>query len=265
MTSLVDNPLPGGWGKAQLSDRLRAMLVHLVLSALVAALAAAVVFALWYPMPYREISGGRDLFLILVAVDVVMGPILTFVVFDRRKLRVALTRDLGVIVLLQLGALAYGLYAVERARPAVVALEVDRLRVVRSSDLSQANFSNAPAGIQTISFWGPTLIATRLPAENERQEVLSRGLAGEDIGMRPKFWLPASATGPAMAQAAQPLAKLRRLYPNRAGELDAAIAETQRPAESLKFLPILARRTDWVALVDAGSGSIVGYAPFDGF
>lgn len=265
MTSLVDNPLSTGWGKAQLRDRLRAMLVHLVLSVVVAALAAAVVFALWYPMPYREISRGRDLFLLLVAVDVVMGPILTFVVFDRRKPQVALTRDLGMIVLLQLGALAYGLYSVERARPAVVALERDRLRVVRSSDLSRANFSNAPAGLRTLSFWGPTLVATRPPDESERQDVLARGLAGEDIGMRPEFWLPATATGAAMAQAAQPLAKLRKLYPNRAAELDAAIAETQRPAEALKFLPILARRTDWVALVDAGSGSIVGYAPFDGF
>ena len=48
-------------------------------------MAAGLVFALWYPYPYREISGGRELFLIVVAVDVIMGPLLTLAVFNRSK------------------------------------------------------------------------------------------------------------------------------------------------------------------------------------
>ena len=43
-------------------DKLRAAGIHLGLSLLVAALAAALVFGVWYPYPYREISGGRALF-----------------------------------------------------------------------------------------------------------------------------------------------------------------------------------------------------------
>ena len=77
-----------------------------------ALLAAALVFGLWYPYPYREISGGRELFFIIVAVDVVMGPLLTFAVFNRKKPLKELKRDLGVIVLLQLAALGYGLWTV---------------------------------------------------------------------------------------------------------------------------------------------------------
>ena len=48
---------------------------------------ALLVFAVWYPYPYREISGGRDLFLLVVAVDVVLGPLITFAVFNRAKPR----------------------------------------------------------------------------------------------------------------------------------------------------------------------------------
>lgn len=255
-------PAPSGF---QLASRLRAALVHLGLSAAVAALAALLVFGLWYPTPFREISGGRDLFLIVIAVDVVLGPVITFSIFDRRKPWRELRRDLAIVVLLQLAGLAYGMHAVFVARPVVMALEGSRLRVVRAIDLEDAQLAKAPPEFRRLPLLGVQVIAARPPRADEKLQAIDLGLAGVDIGMRPEFWLPSSAAGAAMAQAAQPLAKLRKNFPNRAAELDAAVAATGRPAAALKFLPILARRTDWVALVDAGSGSIVGYAPFDGF
>ena len=63
-------------------QRLRAATIHLSVTLVVAALAAWLVFGLWYPYPYREISGGRELFLLVVAVDVVLGPL-----FDVRDLQ----------------------------------------------------------------------------------------------------------------------------------------------------------------------------------
>jgi hypothetical protein len=265
MTTPPREPSSTSWAPAQVRDRLRAMLLHLALSITVAALVAALVFALWYPSPYREISGGRDLFLLLVAVDVVTGPVLTFVIFDRRKPRAELMRDLGVIVLLQLAALAYGLYSVERARPAVVALEVDRLRVVRSADLDRADFSQAPDGLRSLSLWGPTLVATRAPTDAERQDVITRGLAGEDIGMRPKFWRPPAETAPAYALAARPVAQLKLLRPSRSAALKRAVEATGHTEDQVGFLPMLARRTDWSALIDLKSGAVVGYVDIEGF
>jgi hypothetical protein len=47
--------------------------------------AAALVFGVWYPYPYREISGGRELFLIVVTVDVIWGHCITLAVFNRTK------------------------------------------------------------------------------------------------------------------------------------------------------------------------------------
>ena len=89
-------------------NRARAATIHLGLSVLIASGAALLVFAVWYPYPYREISGGRELFTLVVAVDVVLGPLITFVVFDRRKPVRELVRDLSVVVLLQLAALSHG-------------------------------------------------------------------------------------------------------------------------------------------------------------
>ena len=82
---------------------------HLILSALVASLAAAVVFGLWYPGAYSALAGGRSLFLLLIAVDVVCGPLLTTIVYSPAKPRSELIRDIGIIVGLQFAALVYGL------------------------------------------------------------------------------------------------------------------------------------------------------------
>ena len=75
-------------------QRLRAAGVHLGLCALVALMAAVLVFFLWYPYPYRVISGGRELFQLVVGVDVIVGPLITFAIFDRAKPRTELRRDL---------------------------------------------------------------------------------------------------------------------------------------------------------------------------
>jgi hypothetical protein len=177
-------------------------------------------------------------------------------------------RDLAVVVILQLAGLWYGLHAVAQARPAVVALEGNRLRVVRAIDLDDTELERAPEGLRKLSLTGPMLVATRRPTESERLEAIDRGLAGQDIGMRPAFWLPQANAGAAYAAAAMPIERLRTLQPRRIAELDAAITDItagRSTGSDLGYLPILARRTDWSAIVDLKDGSIVGYVPIEGF
>ena len=124
--------------------RVRAALIHLAGSILVAALAATLVFTLWYPWPYRIVSGGSELFALLVSVDVVLGPLITLAIFDRRKPWVSLRRDLCVVVLLQVIALGYGLHTTFIARPVVLALEGDRFRAVQSLAVVAEELPSAP-------------------------------------------------------------------------------------------------------------------------
>ena len=98
-------------------SRLRASAIHLAISLSIATLAALLVFGWWYPYPYRELSGGRELFTLVVAVDVVLGPLITLVIFNTTKTRRHLAMDFTVIGLLQVAALAYGLWTVFVARP----------------------------------------------------------------------------------------------------------------------------------------------------
>ena len=147
---------PSNW-----KDRLRASGIHLGLSLCIAALAAWLVFGLWYPYPYREISGGRELFLIVIAVDVILGPLITLVVFNRAKPWTELRRDLIIVVLIQLAALGYGLWTVWVARPVHLVFEYKLFRVVHAIDIPVELLDKTPTGITALPMTGPTLLSLR--------------------------------------------------------------------------------------------------------
>ena len=186
-------------------ERLRAAGIHFGISLAVAALAALLVFALWYPYPYREISGGRELFLLVVAVDVVLGPLITLAVFNLAKGWPSLRRDLAVVGLLQLAGLAYGLWSVQLARPVHLVFEIDRFRVVHAVDVPTDLLDRTPAGIDVLPLAGPTLVATRpFRDEQEKMEATLVALQGVAIGARPDFWQPYPAARNAVPAAARP-------------------------------------------------------------
>jgi len=243
-----------------------AALIHLGSSLLVAALAAYLVFGLWYPPPYSELSGGTELFFLLVSVDAIVGPLLTFAVFDRAKPAAVLRRDLATIVALQLAAMGYGVHTMAVARPVVLAFEVDRFRVVAAQAVLEQELPQALAGLRDISWTGPRLRNTRTPSDAEKADAVMLAMAGADLGMRPSFWLPwDDAARAAARRAAKPAAELAQRGGSEAAALARAAAEAGRPLDQLGYVPILGRRSDWVTLLDRTSGDLLGYAPVNGF
>ena len=248
------------------ADRLRAAGIHLALSLLIAALAALVVFGLWYPAAYGQISGGRQLFVLLVSVDAVMGPLITLAVFDRRKPLRTLRRDLVVVALLQLSALAYGLWTVSVARPVHLVFEFDRFRVVHAIEVPDELIGQEPAGIVALPWTGPTLLAVRpFKNGNENFDATMAALSGIPLSARPDLWQPYEAALPRVLNAARPIEQLKARFPARAAEIDAALAEAGSSADAARYLPLAGRRAFWTVLLDARSGAVLAYLDFDSF
>jgi hypothetical protein len=247
------------------ADRLRAAYWHLVFSLAVALLAAALVFLLWYPGAYRGLSGGRDLFFLVVAVDVVLGPLLTFAVFDRAKGWPHLRRDLAVIVALQLAALAYGLHTVYIARPVALILEKDRFRVISAADVYRPELPQAQQAYRSLPLDGPWLLTLREAKEGkERSDALMMSvLSGVESSQRPIFWLPYAQAQAQAAARARPMADLLKQHPKHAVEITEQLRERGVDPALVRFLPVQARG-DWVALLDA-KGEVIGFAPVDGY
>ncbi len=241
--------------------------LHLCASALIALIAATVVLGAWFPYPYRHLAGGQRLFWIMAGVDVVCGPLLTLVLFNPAKSRRELRLDLSLVALIQLAALAYGLYSISLARPVIQAFETDRFAVVSAAEIDPGQLPQAPPAWRTLPWNGPWLIGTR-PARND--EILldiDLSLQGIGPGARPSWWQPYEQSIPAVQRRMKKLADLRSARP-AAGQalIDQAVRQTGQPLEALFYLPLTSRKKldDWIVLLDA-QANIAGYAPVSGF
>ena len=247
-----------------LKQRARAAGIHLLMSSAVAAGAAGLVFGLWYPGIYRLASGGRDLFLLLTSVDVVLGPLLTFAVFDLAKGWKHLRRDLFVIGLIQTAALDYGLHTVYAVRPVAMVFEVDRFRVIATGDVLESELPKALPAYRALPLTGPWLLGTRAPkAGDEHNDALFMGIKGVDRANRPTFWQPYADSVPDVLARSRTIGALLAHYPARAAEFRAALGAMKADEASARFLP-LAARGDWVVVLDT-NGAVLGHIRADGF
>ena len=244
----------------------KAASIHLLSSFSVALLAAALVFGLWYPFPYRDLSGGRELFLWVVLVDVVCGPLLTLVVFSPAKPRAELWRDLGLIAMLQLGALGYGLHTVWQARPLFLVQEVDRFKVIVGPQLDGAAVAALPAVLQPHWWKGPQTVAIRDTSDvAERNKVLFESVqGGRDYGERPEFYLPYEGEAALKSlKRAKPLTVFLEKQPDQQEVARQLALEKSVDLKEWFYLPVIARQ-DWVAVLDK-QGQIQGFLYGDGF
>lgn len=248
-----------------LRRRAKAAGIHLLISAAVAAAAAALVFGVWFPGIYRQVAGGRDLFILITSVDVVLGPLLTFAVFNLKKGWPHLRRDLAVIAVIQLAALVYGLVAVYDARPVAMVFEVDRFRVITVAQVEVDELPQARPEYRQLPLTGPWLLGARTPKPgDEANEALFKALRGIDRAQRPSFWQPyADSTADALDKA-RPLATLLSKYPALANDVNEKLQSLKVDAASARFLPLIGRGGDWVVILDS-AGQLVHYVQAEGF
>lgn len=97
------------------NTRIRATLIHLTISLVVFVPVAWVILFKWFPSFFFTIDGGREGLQILVGVQLVLGPVLTLVLFKPGK--PGLKFDLAVVGILQAGCLGAGLYIIHSERP----------------------------------------------------------------------------------------------------------------------------------------------------
>jgi len=240
--------------------------LHLLVSAAVAAVAALLVFTVWYPTPFNLIAGGTALFLILVSVDVVLGPALTLVAASPGKARREFRRDLAVIVAVQLAAFSYGVYTIALARPIFQSFEVDRFRVVTAVDIERNDLDKAPSGIRALPWLGPELIAAVPPTDpGEHLKSIELGMAGIDLSMIPSNWRSYESQKDAVWRAARPIAALIARYPTISADIEKAAAAQRKASAELRYLPLVSRQVSWVVLLAAPDARPIGYLPVDGF
>lgn len=243
--------------------RIQAALLHLLGSVLVVGLLAALVVVFWYPFPYWKSSGGINLLALIAGVDVVLGPLVTLVIFNIRKPRKELRTDILLVVLLQLSAMGYGLWSAYQARPVFNVFEYRLFRVVHAADIPDALPGGEPAvgvvGMPGV-FDRPALLSLRDFQDNREQiEATAAALEGLSLSARPDFWQPYGQAQPAVRAAAKPLRELVDSGQVDADTVSALTHDTGQSVDAFGYLPMVDRVGDWVVVVDLQTSQPVAY------
>jgi len=242
-------------------NRWQASALHLALSAAIALLVVTLMLAVWYPRQYFTAMGGDTLILILIGVDVVVGPLITLIIFDPKKK--GLRFDLTVIAAMQLAALAYGGSVMFEARPVYNVFVVDRFEVIAANAVDAESRAKASAEFRSLPLTGPRIIAARQPDDAKRQAdiVLSAMNGGPDLANLPELYVPYEQFRQDAAKSARPLADLAKRQPQDADAIRAFVAASGRAEDALGFLPMKARNKDMAVIVDRASGEVAGILP----
>lgn len=116
--------------------KLQLFISHLIISILLVSLIAGFVFFVWYPFPLATAVGVNSIFIMMLIIDVVLGPLLTFLVAKKGKK--TLKMDLITIGIIQIMALFYGVYSISITRPVYIVYDNIRFDLVQANQIDDS-------------------------------------------------------------------------------------------------------------------------------
>jgi len=243
-------------------SKLQAFLIHLTGSALVVGTLCAVIFFVWYPAPYFAAKGASGVLLVLIGVDLILGPTLTLILFRPRK--PGLVFDLSVILTIQLAALVYGTTALYQERPYYLVFAVDRLEILAYKDVDSSMIEYEE--LRRKPFIGPILAVASLPeGQDEFQRLLEETVfeGKPDIERRPEFWSPYANRSDDVIARARSLAELLERYPETRTEISKLTESLDAEIDDLAYIPLVGRETSFAFVIDAETATPIDIIDVD--
>ena len=244
-------------------DKLIATGIHFVATLVLAAIAAALIFLVWFPDPFQTMVGGTELFVLVVGCDLALGPLMSLVIFNRGKSRRHLLIDYSIVGLIQVAALVYGCIIVAGSRPVYIAFNTDRFEVVTARDIAEPELAAArEPKYASLPWTGPVFVGISVP-ESDRSDALFQSLNGNEEHQRPKFYVPYARVADVMRKRAKPLPVLFERKPESRLLLDAVLDDYEGPRDRLAWLPVHYNKGFWTAIIDTDTLLPVRYVNFD--
>lgn len=231
--------------------RLKAFTLHFAISLTVVGIVSSIVFFLWYPGMYFRVVGTTDVLRVLIGVDLVLGPLLTLILF--RPGKPGLRFDLTMIATIQLAALIYGVTVIYQERPYFTVFVVDRFEVIARRDI---DFGQVRDEVLRNKPWtSPVYAVAQMPTDfSEREKLMEETLfeGKPDIDRRPEFWSPYAVASDAIRKRARKLTNLKAKGPDAAAAVEEALARHGEAGELL-FVPIMGKKRPWSLVLDPES------------
>jgi hypothetical protein len=244
--------------EAKVFTRWKAAAIHLAISIAIAVLVIAAMLFLWYPTPYFQAMGGGGLLMLVTGVDVVLGPLITLIIFNTKKK--SLKFDLMCVAIVQVVALAYGVSTMFHARPVYTVFNKDRFDVVIAADISDKERAKVTdVAFKSIPLTGPQIVALETP--NDMKEVQRMLESGIDSRAFSQYYIAYDSKAKEAATAAKPLAQIQKNNPAAAEKLKSFLTTKGFDESKVGFLPLYTRNEDMTVVLDKETGKILAIAP----
>ncbi len=242
-----------------LNERIKASLIHLAISVFIISIVLSVFLLVWYPAPYAEISGLNSILKILVGIDVVLGPLITLIIFNKNK--PSLKFDLAVVASLQIAALCYGVFTVYQGHPAYIVYAVDRFELVSAQDAHPEQSKYDEFKISKLGF--PKLAYAKMPTDTkQRNDIIFSALQGVDLEKMSQFYEPFLDHKVDIVQnGIDP----NKLFASKSNNhlLQLFLEKHNENRKSLSFHPIVGKEKDAVIVISKKTGEIIGTISID--
>jgi hypothetical protein len=217
----------------------------------------------WYRWPGWYLADVVQVATVLAGVDLVAGPLLTFVIASPVKPRRALMRDIAVIATIQLIALAYGSVSLWHGRPLYYAFSEDVVQLVQAYDLEDAELAiarkqNAPLRPHWYSL--PRWIWAPLPQDSEeRDRIMASAVSGgSDVVSMPRYYKPWDAGLPALRSQLKRIDDIKYFSGNQKKLLAARVRAAGLAADQPNAIALTGRGRPLLAVFDRANLKILG-------
>lgn len=193
-----------------MSKRLKCFLGHLLISLVIALFVMGFVFFVWYPEPLATAVGVTHIFLMLLVIDVILGPLLGLLVYKEGKK--TLKMDLSIIILIQIIALIYGIYSIAQTRPTWIAFNKDHFELVRNNNIKTENIDQAKEQYQRPTWLQAEYVGVKQATDPQEQQIEQMGamLNGISLAQYPERYIPLEQVSEQMKMKAHALSELNR-------------------------------------------------------
>ena len=229
-----------------LRQRLYAFFWHCLFSILLLAIALYLVFMVWYPSPLAQAVGVGNMYVLMLIIDLILGPTLTFIVYKLDKKRMLF--DMVVIVLIQLIAYVGGLFVLHQGKPAWLVFVKDDIELVSPINIQEKFRQDLTDQFKVPFYKKPMWIAADYGSDpRKRQKLIDEEMFdGISIAVRPETYKLIDTKSEEILIKLKPIAELHKF------NIDVAIDEqlallTTKPKG---WLPVKSPELDMVALFD---------------
>jgi hypothetical protein len=243
--------------------RLKAFSLHLLSSATVLTLILGSLYFGWYRWPGWYLTDVTQVVLVMVCVDVVLGPTLTLIIANQKKSRRELTRDIGIIVAVQLCALTYGSVSLWSGRPLYYAFSERVLQLVQAYDISAKEAALGREQNPTLApHWYslPRWIWAPLPRDpDEREKILGSAISGgDDVISMPRYFKRWEDGLPSLRSQLKKVDDVPYFAKSEKRKLKDKMRAAGMADDQLDTMPLTGRGHPLLAVIDPASLKITG-------